>query len=101
MTQVTLGIAGGILGTVLSLSATLAGAHFTLKNADNAAEKSFIIKTTAIIWLSFVITMILPLSLSMAKLIPSWIPYASICLFWVIVIPESWQRNSMWGKPLF
>lgn len=92
MNPITLGIAGGILGTILSLLATLAGVYFSLKDADNAVEKSFIIKTTILIWFSFVIMMILPLSLSMAKQIPSWIPYSSICLFWIMMIPAM-----IWG----
>lgn len=70
------GLIGGIIGAVLGCVGGAIGTYFSIKNTNGRLERAFMIKASAIAWIS-VITFVLLLIL-----IPSpynfilWIPYA-------------------------
>lgn len=83
----SIGLIGGIVGSVIGLVGGIYGTYVSVKNTRTAAEKSFMIKMSLFTWLSMIFLMGLPLILSLMGIIPKWAPFVGLSIFWCILTP--------------
>ncbi|WP_417389297.1 hypothetical protein [Gimesia sp.] len=83
MAPETIGLIGGVGGTVIGVLGGVVGTWCSIKNTNGPAEKAFMIRIATMMWI------MIPLFLLLLFLLPQpwnqliWIPYA-VCLTWSI-----------------
>ncbi|HBL42519.1 hypothetical protein [Gimesia sp.] len=83
MAPETIGLIGGVGGTVIGVLGGVVGTWCSIKNTNGPAEKAFMIRIATVMWI------MIPLFLLLLFLLPQpwnqliWIPYA-VCLTWAI-----------------
>lgn len=87
MNPASIGLIGGIVGSVIGLMGGIFGTYVSIKNTKTPAEKSFMIKMSLFAWFSMIFLMGLPLVLSFMGVIPKWSPFVGLSIFWCIMTP--------------
>ncbi|WP_417375895.1 hypothetical protein [Gimesia maris] len=83
MAPETIGLIGGVGGTVIGVLGGVVGTWFSIKNTNGPAEKAFMIRVSTAMWI------LVPLFILLVFVLPQpwnqliWIPYA-FCLTWSI-----------------
>ena len=87
MNSASIGLIGGIVGSVIGLIGGIYGTYVSIKNTKTPEEKSFMIKMSLFTWFSMIFLMGLPLILSLLGIIPKWSPFVGLSIFWCIMTP--------------
>jgi len=81
----TAALIGGIIGGFLGLVGGLAGTYFSVKKAESARERSFVVRWAVILWIAIIAytltVLFIPNSRNWA-----WIPFSMFCPFVVIFL---------------
>lgn len=86
MDSCTIGIVGGILGTVIGIAGGIIGTYFSIKNTKTPTERRFMIRCSIGLWTALLIMVLLNL-LGMVKIIPSWLGMVILILFFILLAP--------------
>jgi len=87
MSPETIGWIGGLGGGAIGLLGGALGTYFSIKNTKTSAERSFVIKISIAIWAAVIVLVFLPLALAIAHLIPQWVCWACVAVFFVLLLP--------------
>lgn len=87
MNPSSIGIIGGIIGSIIGLMGGIYGTYVSIKNTKTPEEKSLMVKMSVFIWLAMIFLMGLPLLLSLLGIIPKWSPFVGLSIFWCIMTP--------------
>ena len=89
----TIGLIGGVGGTVIGIMGGVIGSYFSIKNTTTPAERSLMVRFVIALWTAVVVLIGVPLALSIAGIIPRWTYWACFALFFVVLGPAIWWVN--------
>ncbi|MBN1360227.1 MAG: sigma-70 family RNA polymerase sigma factor [Sedimentisphaerales bacterium] len=97
-TLVATGLSGAILGPILGLLGGVFGCWCSIKNTDSPRERRFVLKMVALVWVSLLLLVGVPLVLMLTGLIPRssyWVCFTtfSVVLFPLILWGNARQRQ--------
>jgi len=87
MTPGTIGLIGGIAGSVIGIGGGIVGTYFSIKNTNTPAERRFVVQVAVATWAALILLLGLPLALSLAHIIPQRAYWITFCLFFVLLGP--------------
>jgi len=90
----TIGLIGGIAGSVIGLAGGIVGTYFSIKNTKTPAERRFVVQVAVATWAALILLLGLPLALSLAHVIPQWAYWITFGLFFVLLGPGiNWMNK--------
>ena len=89
----TIGLIGGVCGTVIGIIGGIIGSCFSIKNTTTPAERSLMVKCVVAVWAAVVGLIGVPLALSIAGIIPRWAYWAFFASFFVVMGPAVYWVN--------
>jgi len=89
----TLGLIGGIVGSVIGVLGAFIGTYFSIKSTKTAAERRFAVKCALGVWVAGTLLIGLPLVLFLAKLIPQWLYWVTYIMFYILLVPTILWAN--------
>jgi len=97
-TFVAAGISGAILGPILGLLGGIFGSWCSIRNTHSARERRFMIRMTVMVWGLILVLLGVPLTLTLAGLVPRWTVFVGQGVFFVFLVPlilwgNAHQRN--------
>ena len=84
---------GGIVGSVLGVLGGIVGTYFYIKNAKTPAERIFVTRFSAGLWMAGLLLVGLPVVLSLIGLVPEWFDGVTVILFGILLAPANWWAN--------
>lgn len=90
----TIGLIGGIAGSVIGVLGGLFGTYRSVRNTTSPAERSFVIKAAIIMWALLLGLVGLPLVLSLTGIFPRWGYWPPFVLFFILLGPFIRKRTS-------
>jgi Ca2+/Na+ antiporter len=82
-----IGIIGGVVGTAVGIAGGVIGVRASVRNTETAAERRFMVRSSAMLVLAMVLLIGVPLALSLAGVLPRWAYWAAFALFFVFLGP--------------
>lgn len=89
----TIGLIGGIAGSVIGVLGGLFGTYRSVRNTTSPAERSFVIKAAIIMWALLLGLVGLPLVLSLTGIFPRWGYWPPFVLFFILLGPFIRETN--------
>ena len=87
MTSETMGIIGGIGGSLIGLLGGVVGTYFSIRNAKGPEEKRLMIRASIVVWALLLFLIILPLGLAVAGVFPRWGFWPPAMVFFILIGP--------------
>jgi Ca2+/Na+ antiporter len=88
-----MGLIGATVGTVIGLLGAAIGIYFGIKGTKMPAERSFAIKYVIGGCVAWILLIGLPLVLSLIGIIPSGLSWATLTLFFILLVPAIFWGN--------
>jgi Ca2+/Na+ antiporter len=89
----TIGLIGGIVGSVIGILGGIIGTYFSVKITKTAAERRFVAKCALAVWVVGTVLIGLPLALWLVGAIPQWLYWVTFALFYVLLVPTIFWTN--------
>ena len=89
----TIGLIGGIAGSILGVLGGLVGTFTSIRRTRTAAERAFVIKAALLMWALLLGLIGLPLVLSLTGLFPRWGYWPPFALFFILLGPFIRETN--------
>lgn len=84
----TLGIIGGIIGSIIGLTGGIIGTYFSIKRTSSPAERNFVIKCSIGVWAAVLIVAALNV-FGMLGYVTEWLGLAALILVLILIAPVS------------
>jgi len=97
-TVVATGVGGAVLGPILGLLGGILGSWCSIKNTHSPRERRFMIGMTVMAWGMIFVLLGMPLTLTLAGLVPTWSVFVGQGVFFIFLVPlvlwaDAHQRN--------
>jgi RNA polymerase sigma factor (sigma-70 family) len=86
-TVLAAGLSGAILGPILGLLGGILGAWCGIRNTKSFRERRFMVRMVLLVCVLFFVLVGLPLTLTLAGLIPPWAYWSCLGVLFVILVP--------------
>lgn len=93
-TFVAAGFSGAVLGPILGLLGGVLGSWCGIKNTNSPRERRFMIRMTVLLWLLLFALVGLPLTMVLAGMVPPWICWSCLGMFFVLLLPLIFWGNA-------
>lgn len=93
-TFVAAGFSGAVLGPILGLLGGVLGSWCSIKNTNSPRERRFMIRMTVLLWLLLFALVGLPLTMVVAEMVPPWICWSCLGMFFVLLLPLIFWGNA-------
>jgi hypothetical protein len=87
-------LSGAVLGPILGLLGGILGVWCGIRNTNSPRERRFIIWMLVLVYLLLFVLVGLPLTLTLAGLIPAWAYWSCLGAFFVILVPLIFWSNA-------
>jgi len=82
-----IGLLGAILGSIIGVLGGILGTRASIRRTKSPRERQFVIRISLFGWLLVLVLIVLPLTLSIAGIIPWWIYWSCFAAFFVLSLP--------------
>jgi len=93
-TLLAAGLAGAILGSILGLLGGIFGVWRSIKNTKSSGERRFMIRLTVLFWVMLFVLIGVPLTLTLAGIVPKWFYWGCFAAFFVLLMPLIFWGNA-------
>jgi drug/metabolite transporter (DMT)-like permease len=89
----TIGLIGGVGGTIIGLLGGVIGTYMSIRSAKTAQEKALMIRASVVIWALLAGLIIVPLALTVTGVFPRWGFWPTAIVFFILLGPMIREIN--------
>ena len=89
----TIGLIGGLAGSAIGIAGGIYGTRRSLRMTKTPAERKFVARLAAWIWIALIAFIAIPLALAMFDVIPMWGYWIAFAAFFAVMGPVAARAN--------